>query len=131
MQEGLPETWEGITITGKAQFDQVTIRDARWGLNVTGSSEVSISGCRFINNEYGIHVNGVNQVITDTVFTNNRIYAIKEDEGAVPQVNHCIFISNLHDYYHREITTVTGNELNGLPDRPLNSGNTSDKAEVE
>ncbi len=121
---GIPDTvedkWKGIDIEGVASLDTVTIEDAERGITVVPGSNAMITGCILNNNIAGIHVYGIAQLITGTLFSNN-LYGVKEETGSSPVLVNCVFENNIIDYYHKTLTRITMDELNEIGE---NDGNT-------
>jgi len=108
--------WEGITITGQAVLDQVTVRNAQRAVTTINTDNVTILNSTISGNYTGVHVCGGHPAISGTIFTGNTLYAVKEENGW-PKVTHCIFTGNGIDYYHDTLTKITPEQLNTLPDR--------------
>lgn len=113
--------WKGITITGQALLDQVAVYNAQRAVTTVGTDNVSIVNSTISGNYTGVHVCGGHPVISGTLFSGNRLYAVKEENGW-PRVTHCTFTGNGIDYYHDTLTKITPEQLNALPDRG-NEGN--------
>lgn len=113
--------WKGISITGQAVLNQVTVNNAQRAVTTIGTDNVSILNSVISKNYTGIHVCGGHPAISGTTFTDNTLYAIKEEDGW-PVVTDCTFTGNGINYYHDTLTKITIDQLNQLPDRN-NSGN--------
>jgi hypothetical protein len=113
--------WKGITITGQAILDHVTIHHAQRAITTAGTDHVTITGSTISGNYTGVHVCGGHPAVSGTLFTGNTLYAIKEEDGW-PKVTDCIFSGNGIDYYHDTLTKITLEQLNTLPERG-NEGN--------
>lgn len=113
--------WRGISITGNAQLFNVSISKAQRAITTIGTNSVTIKNCVISQNYTGVHVCGGHPAISGTTFSDNTLYAIKEENGW-PKVTHCTFTGNGVDYYHDTLTKITVEQLNTLPDRG-NEGN--------
>jgi hypothetical protein len=113
--------WKGITITGRASLDHVSIYHAQRAVTTVNTDNVTISYSKIANNYTGVHVCGGHPTISYTTFSGNTLYAIKEENGW-PKVTHCTFTGNGIDYYHDTLTKITLEQLNTLPGRG-NEGN--------
>ena len=112
--------WKGIIVTGRADLNGTTISHALRGISIGSIANVTVTNCSLIDNYVGIHVYGSNPLITNTQFTNNQWYGIKEDQGGKPLVTNCGFSDNEVDYYQDQVSEITIDDLNQIPG---NSGN--------
>lgn len=115
--------WKGLYITGDAVIHNLLLEDAERGITAVGNSSVLVNNSLFRNNKVGLHIYGSTPEIRETVFENNLLYGIKEDNGGRPLVSNCLFAGNGIDYYHQELTGITMEELNSIGE---NHGNRSE-----
>lgn len=124
---GVNTPWKGILVKGKAEIKQICIKNSVRGLTIVNQADAVIENSSFEQNKIAIHAYSSNPVIRQCKFIGNTNYAIKEDQGAQPQVVTCSFNSNTHDYYQQALTIITGRQLNKINN---NTGNTTDKEEL-
>jgi hypothetical protein len=111
--------WKGILVEGKAAFEDCVISYAERGVAALDGAEVSLNGCTFEYNLAGVHAYKANPAINSCVFKHN-VYGIKEDESGRPVTKNCRFSGNGVDYYHLEMTEISMEQVNGIPE---NEGN--------
>ena len=112
---GKTDGWKGIYVEGKAELDNVAVSHAQRGLTAVDTEDITINNCNFTNNYLAVHVCKAQPTITNTLFKDNAWYAIKEDAGGKPVVKGCTFTGNKRDYYANTSTSITIEELNGIP----------------
>ena len=112
--------WAGITVLGHATLTNARVSGAERGVAVLGAASVDLSGARLTWNEIGVHAYGCAIRIAGARFTRNAFYGIKEDAGALVEVDDSVFTANGYAYYDETLTTVDIAELNTFPG---NSGN--------
>lgn len=117
---GNPGDWRGILVEGEAILAGVTIRHAERGVAALYGAKVTLNDCIFEFNLAGVHTFGSNPVINGSLFRKNE-YGIKEDEDGKPVVKGCRFTENGIDYYHRRLTELSMEQLNGIPGNEGNS----------
>jgi PKD repeat protein len=106
--------WKGILVEGEANLEEGAISYAERGVAALDGAKVSLEGCVFEYNLAGVHAYNCNPEIGSCVFKNN-VYGIKEDESGRPVTKDCRFSGNGVDYYHRELTEISMEQLNGMP----------------
>jgi len=111
--------WKGIYVTGRATLEGVTVVNAERGLVIDGTDFI-INQCVFRENYLGVHVINSRPLIKNSIFENNTWYGVKEDKGGSPILTECIFVGNRRNYYHQTMTSISIDQINGLPE---NSGN--------
>lgn len=104
--------WKGIYITGEAILDKIHILQAFRGVTVMNQATVSILNSTIQENRVGLHVYNAMPLVQKSIFLNNLIYGIKEDEGGRPKVIKCVFTGNGLHYYHETLTAITIEQLN-------------------
>jgi len=115
--------WKGLEIRGFADLDNVTIRNAERGITLISSEVTNLTGLNLENNRIGIHLYGVNPTISNSHFTGNLFYAIKEDNGAGSTLIQNDFSLNGYPYYDSQDTVLSIEQLNS---QSQNSGNTGE-----
>ena len=106
--------WKGICIKGEATLDDVHILQAFRGVTVMNKATVSILNSTIQDNKVGLHVYNAMPLVQKSIFLNNLIYGIKEDEGGRPKVVECVFTGNGLNYYHETLTAITVEQLNAI-----------------
>ncbi len=120
---GLPSQWGGIVNSGTLTLADCSISDAKQGI-LQMDGILDIHGSLISNTFIGIHLFGFSDpaegasplstlpAITDCLFQDNRMYAVKEDEEGDSKVNKSTFKDNGHLYYDVDRAVMSIDELN-------------------
>jgi hypothetical protein len=117
---GIPGSWKGIRVEGTATLTNATVQKSKRGLAVLAGASVAVTSSTFQENLVGLHACGAGPQVSNSTFSNNLSYGIKEDAGGHPVVTGCLFSGNGMDYYHQTLTELTMAQLNDIEG---NSGN--------
>ncbi len=109
---GTPGSWQGIYIEGQASIDGLVIQHALRGVTIVDSADVEITNSLFTNNNVAIHVYNAQPTISNTTFSDNIWYGIKEDTGGRPIVVNCLFMNNNRNYYDKDNQVISIEQLN-------------------
>lgn len=116
--DATPGSWRGIIAegTGSVYLTGVEIKYARQAVLVKEGAKVILNGCTLRDNLIGVHACGGCPVIRNSMFLNNKWYAIKEDAGGSPdELRYSTFSGNGHNYYHEDSGIISIDRVNTLP----------------
>jgi hypothetical protein len=122
---GQKQTWGSIYVDGggNATLGNCLIKNAERGIVAVSSATTTINTCVFTSNVIGLHLFGGSIVtITDSTINDNKVYGVKEEQGATPVLKSNKIFSNLRDYYSYNKGLLTVSEVNS--NNIENTGNT-------
>ena len=112
---------EGTATIGSATGDATVIRNANRAIAANTSAVVALANTTLMNNETGLHVVGnANVSVVGCRIIDNTLYGIKEDGGGRPIVVDSILRGNFRNYYKWDGGLLNIGEINKLAQ---NSGN--------
>ncbi|MBN1648180.1 MAG: hypothetical protein JW874_09120 [Spirochaetales bacterium] len=119
--------WQGLLIRNSTDFDGTVIEHADRAIVAAAGTEFTINNCRFTGNRIGVHALADNLTITDSQFTGNIHYGVKEEYGGDgtggtnPVMIGNTFLNNGFDYYDYELSVIESDRIDSL--QPANTGN--------